>query len=31
MQMQSNMDPAIRLKILQQALAELGLYPKAEG
>ncbi|EIM38779.1 beta-lactamase OXA-23 [Acinetobacter sp. HA] len=30
MQMQSNMDPAIRLKILQQALAELGLYPKAE-
>jgi len=25
------MDPAIRLKILQQALAELGLYPKAEG
>lgn len=31
MQMQSNMDPAIRLEILQQALAELGLYPKAEG
>ena len=31
MQMQSNMDPAIRLKILQQALAELRLYPKAEG
>ncbi|WP_436917909.1 OXA-134 family carbapenem-hydrolyzing class D beta-lactamase [Acinetobacter schindleri] len=31
MQMQSNMDPAIRLKILQQALAKLGLYPKAEA
>lgn len=31
MQMQNNMDPAIRLKILQQALAELGLYPKAEA
>ncbi|WP_216940475.1 OXA-134 family carbapenem-hydrolyzing class D beta-lactamase [Acinetobacter sp. BY419] len=31
MQMQRNMDPAIRLEILQQALAELGLYPEAEG
>lgn len=31
MQMQNGMDPAIRLEILQQALAELGLYPKAEG
>ncbi len=29
-QMHSHMDPAIRLDILQQALAELGLYPKAE-
>ncbi|WP_441373677.1 OXA-134 family carbapenem-hydrolyzing class D beta-lactamase [Acinetobacter lwoffii] len=31
MQMRNGMDPAIRLEILQQALAELGLYPKAEG
>ncbi|WP_168370988.1 OXA-134 family carbapenem-hydrolyzing class D beta-lactamase OXA-915 [Acinetobacter lwoffii] len=31
MQMQNGIDPAIRLEILQQALAELGLYPKAEG
>lgn len=30
MQMQNGMNPAIRLEILQQALAELGLYPKAE-
>ncbi|MBD8010369.1 MULTISPECIES: OXA-134 family carbapenem-hydrolyzing class D beta-lactamase [Acinetobacter] len=30
MQMQTNMNPAIRLEILQQALGELGLYPKAE-
>ncbi|EEY88574.1 putative beta-lactamase OXA-10 [Acinetobacter lwoffii SH145] len=28
MQMQTNMNPAIRLEILQQALGELGLYPK---
>lgn len=31
MQMQNGIDPAIRLEILQQALAELGLYPKDEG
>ena len=31
MQMRNGMDPAIRLEILQQALAELGLYPKDEG
>ncbi|MEQ1070566.1 Beta-lactamase [Acinetobacter lwoffii] len=31
MQMRNGIDPAIRLEILQQALAELGLYPKAEG
>lgn len=31
MQMRNGMDPAIRLDILQQTLAELGLYPKAEG
>ena len=30
MQMQNHMKPAIRLDILQQALAELGLYPKAD-
>ena len=29
MQMHNSTNPAIRLEILQQALAELGLYPKA--
>lgn len=29
MQMHNSTNPAIRLEILQKALAELGLYPKA--